>query len=229
MYPQEFIHWYTDPLAKKGYRQLPTWLPNKLLRRFRLLPHNPNNVKPAPLAATDQIQFLEEGEIPPVPATTVTQADDDVFHPLTLSPAPLPVPLHSTTTHVPVIIPKEEAIDLEAPIRVPADEAINLTYLDDDDEAADNVSVSYHICSPTTSIHEITALGVEEDMHPGEGWEAFTAAPDQDLFYLANKTGTMTITKYLKYKMGWMDDEPTLSGSLGKGRPSHTKPLVASP
>ena len=78
-------------------------------------------------------------------------------------------------------------------------------------------------------MHEITAPGVEEDIHPGDGWEAFTAAPDQDLFYLADKTGVMTIAKYLKYELGWMDDKPTISGSLGKGRPSHMKPLVTSP
>lgn len=144
---------------------------------------------------------------------------------------PLPVPPCSATleTFTPIIIPKEEAIDLETPVKISTKEAIDLTYLDDKDEDEDNTSISYHICSPTTSVHEITALRVEEDMHPGNGWEVFTAALDQDLFYLADETGTMTISKYLKYELGWMDDKLTVSGSLGKGRLPHTKPLVASP
>ena len=229
MYLQEFIHWYTDPLAKKGYRQLPTWLPDELLKRFGPLSHNPNNNRPTLPNAADQIQSLEEEEVP-LPLT-VAMTDKDIFCPLTLSPAPLPIPLHDTTpiTSTPVFIPKEEAIDLDVPIKVPADEAIDLTYLDNEDEAADNTSVSYHVCSPTTSIHKITAPGVEEDMHPGEGWEVFTAALDQDLLYLADETGTMTIAKYLKHELGWMDDKPMLSRSLGKGRLSQTKSLVTNP
>ena len=82
------------------------------------------------------------------------------------------------------------------------EEAIDLTYLDDDEE--EEALVSYHICSPTTSVHEINAPGVEEDMHPGEGWEVFTVAPNQDLFYLADEMGMITIVKCLKYKLGWM-------------------------
>lgn len=205
---------------------MPTWLPDELLKRFGPLPHNPNNVKPAPPAAADQLHVLEEGEVPPVLTVAMTQGDNDLFCPLTLSPAPLPVLLCNATsnTPTPVIVPKEEAIDLEALVKLSAKEAIDLIYLDDDKN-----SVSYYVYSPTTSVHEITAPGAEEDMHPGEGWKVFTVALDQDLFYLADETGTMTITKYLKYKLGWMDDEMMLSGSLGKGRPSHTKPLVASP
>ena len=68
-----------------------------------------------------------------------------------------------------MIILKEEAINLKALVKILAKEAINLTYLDNKDEDEDNTSISYYVHSPTTSVHEITAPGVEEDMHPGNG------------------------------------------------------------
>ena len=117
MYPQEFIHWYTNPLTRKGYRQLPTWLPDELLKRVDQLPHNPNNIKPAPPAATDQIQPLEEGELTSIQPAAIWEGRD-LFRLLTLSPAPLPILPHSAAqeTFTPIAIPKEKAIDLEAPI-----------------------------------------------------------------------------------------------------------------
>ncbi|KAH9970933.1 hypothetical protein BJV74DRAFT_889435 [Russula compacta] len=86
MFPKEFLAWYMDKEAQKGYKDLPVWLPQDLLVQHGPLPENPEDEGLSPSLALTTLQVEE-------PST---------------SPEPIPVP----PPHQPMIILKRDAIDL---------------------------------------------------------------------------------------------------------------------
>ncbi|KAH9980453.1 hypothetical protein BJV74DRAFT_887805 [Russula compacta] len=104
MFPKEFLAWYMDKQAQKGYRDLPVWLPQDLLARYGPLPENPENIQPQdPIHIANGDQCNSKEGLSPSLALTMLQAEEPST---SLEPILIPPP------HQAVVIPKEDAIDL---------------------------------------------------------------------------------------------------------------------
>ncbi|KAH9968577.1 hypothetical protein BJV74DRAFT_799398 [Russula compacta] len=110
-------------------------------------------------------------------ALTTLQAEEP-----SASPELIPVP----PPHQPIIIPKQDAIDLT----------------NSNDEGSPN---------PTEVPEEEDPLPLD---HPGEEWEQYSPRLHGNTFLLT-VDGSPQEAKYIQYELSWMSDDPMISGTMG--------------
>ncbi|KAH9964093.1 hypothetical protein BJV74DRAFT_799689 [Russula compacta] len=178
MFPKEFIAWYTDKQAQKGYKDLPVWLPQDLLARYGPLPKNPENIQPwDPIHIANGDRCNSKEGLSPSLSLAMLQAEEP-----SASPEPIPIPPPCQL----VVIPKEDAIDLT----------------NSDNEGLTN---------PTEIPDEEDPLPLD---HPREEWEQYSPRLHGNTFLLTID-GSPQEAKYIQYELGWMSDNPAISGTMG--------------
>ncbi|KAI0004649.1 hypothetical protein BJV74DRAFT_881227 [Russula compacta] len=92
---------------------------------------------------------------------------------------------------------------------------VDLTQLDDEEKPTDQASTP----------EEEDPLPLD---HPGEEWEEYSLRLHRTAFLL-KIDGAPYEAKYIWYELGWMTDNPTISGTMERDMPVESHPLYSEP